>query len=419
MASLYKRGDWFWIAYYLNGEHVQESLGTKSEQIAKEKKKRLEYELAIGDLQRASRLPIRMVLQKFCEHLEVTRTFKSYKNDVSRLRVFFGPICEALELGLPGGAVKTDTPKRPADHYARAHVKVTLLEDVSPAMINQFLAARIRNDGWSPKTANNTRQVLHRLFAYATKHHAFRARDRRYPNPADGVERQREAAPEIRFLSLEQVERQLEVLEPSPLMRAMVATYIYAGLRREEALWLTHADVDLDRRLIHVRAKTVEGKFWQPKTKRNRVVPISNALLGILQSYVPAEDSTWFFPSPSGRRWHPDNFSQDLKAANKACGLAWTCLDFRHTFGSHLAQRGESLYKIATLMGNSPEICRRHYAALVPEAMHDSVEFSSERGDSSDKETARLLQKVLAEVRGERAPDDKKPRLRIVRDEAS
>jgi hypothetical protein len=59
MASLYKRGDWFWIAYYLNGEHVQESLGTKSEQIAKEKKKRLEYELAIGDLQRASRLPIR------------------------------------------------------------------------------------------------------------------------------------------------------------------------------------------------------------------------------------------------------------------------------------------------------------------------------------------------------------------------
>lgn len=36
---------------------------------------------------------------------------------------------------------------------------------------------------------------------------------------------------------------------------------------------------------------------------------------------------------------------------------------------------GESLYKIATLMGSSPEICRRHYAALVPEAMADTVEF--------------------------------------------
>jgi len=37
--------------------------------------------------------------------------------------------------------------------------------------------------------------------------------------------------------------------------------------------------------------------------------------------------------------------------------------------------KGESLYKIATLMGNSPEICRRHYAALLPEALATSVEF--------------------------------------------
>jgi len=50
-------------------------------------------------------------------------------------------------------------------------------------------------------------------------------------------------------------------------------------------------------------------------------------------------------------------------------------LDFRHTFGSQLAMKGESLYKISTLMGNSPDICRRHYAALIPETLTDSVEF--------------------------------------------
>jgi len=37
--------------------------------------------------------------------------------------------------------------------------------------------------------------------------------------------------------------------------------------------------------------------------------------------------------------------------------------------------KGESPYKSATLLGNSPEICRRHYAALLPEAMNDTVEF--------------------------------------------
>jgi hypothetical protein len=55
--------------------------------------------------------------------------------------------------------------------------------------------------------------------------------------------------------------------------------------------------------------------------------------------------------------------------------LQSTCLDYRHPFGSQLAMKGESLYKISKLMGNSPEICRRDYAALLPEAMGDTVEF--------------------------------------------
>ncbi|MFC1652120.1 integrase [Planctomycetota bacterium] len=62
---------------------------------------------------------------------------------------------------------------------------------------------------------------------------------------------------------------------------------------------------------------------------------------------------------------------------NKKAGLKWACLDFRHSFGSHLAMKGKSLYKISELMGNSPEICRRHYAALIPEAMAECVEFDN------------------------------------------
>jgi hypothetical protein len=37
--------------------------------------------------------------------------------------------------------------------------------------------------------------------------------------------------------------------------------------------------------------------------------------------------------------------------------------------------KGESLYKIATVMGNSAEICRRHYAVILSEAIIDSVKF--------------------------------------------
>jgi len=59
----------------------------------------------------------------------------------------------------------------------------------------------------------------------------------------------------------------------------------------------------------------------------------------------------------------------------KPVSLPWSCLDYRHTFGSQLAQRGVNLYKISTLMDNSPEICRRHYATLTPDTLQTEVEF--------------------------------------------
>jgi hypothetical protein len=89
-------------------------------------------------------------------------------------------------------------------------------------------------------------------------------------------------------------------------------------------------------------------------------------------------------------------------------------LDYRHTFGSHLAQKGESLYKIATLMGNSPEICRRHYAALVPEAMHDVVEFMpTPMKPKGQSEQTEILLKQLLDRLGPQVPQQ--ATLRLVR----
>jgi len=44
---------------------------------------------------------------------------------------------------------------------------------------------------------------------------------------------------------------------------------------------------------------------------------------------------------------------------------------FRHTFGSLLAQAGVGLDKISAWMGNSPTVCRRHYAEFVPRDRRD------------------------------------------------
>lgn len=418
MACLFKRGEKFWVSYYLSNQQIKKSLGTSDERVAKSKLKKLEYELAIGDLQGASKIPLISILEAFCKELQATRTFKSYKNDFSRLRVFFGPVCGLLKPGKAGGGTLREEDYEKNDKYAGRHVTAKHLEDITSQSINRFLSARIQEDNWLPKTVNLMRETLHKLFSYAITHYDFRSRDRRYPNPVTAVGRQSEPAPEIRFLNIKEIGEQLTAIFEHHLFHAMVATYIYAGLRREEALWLLKEDVDLKNRLIRVRAKTIDGKFWQPKTKRNRTIPISEALHKILSAYTPPADCFWFFPTPNLKRWNPDNFSRELRKLNRIHRMHWNCLDYRHTFGSQLAQKGESLFKIATLMGNSPEICRKHYAALIPEEMMDVVEFSKPKNNADNfehpGETQELLQEILREVRQQRKTRVSLPRIRLV-----
>jgi len=359
MASIYKRGDVWWIQYRVGGRNVQRSLDTESEQLAKLKLKQMEGLHASGQLGLPSRTPIAPFLEVFCQHLQQRRSKTSYRADISYLRKFFGPLCEALKTKAGREAEKNG--ELVADGEATipaSSVPVRYLEDVTPGLVNHFISGRIETDGIAPKTANRTRELLHVMFNYAIKHHGFVSPIRGTRNPIENVDRRPEPAPKIRFLELEEVAGQLKLLRKRPVLRTAVAILIYAGLRREECLWLTKDDVDLDQRIIRVRAKTEGGESWQPKTRRNRAVPISNALLAILKECQPKKGCAWFVPSPEGKRWDPDNFSHALADINSKAGLKWGCLDFRHTFGSQLAMKGESLYKISELLGNSPEIVR-------------------------------------------------------------
>jgi len=383
MASIFRKpgGKTWWVTYYLDGKRFRQSLRTRDERIARRKLKKLEGDLISGELERRTVTPVAPFLEAFCDHLATTRTRKSLKNDLAYVRGFFGPICDALKhKSTINHRFRPAKPIRVRDHLAKRHVTVATLEQVTPALVDGFITTRIRKDGIAPKTANRTREVLHVLFNYAIRQFGFRSTDRRFPNPVDAVARRKEDDPRIRFLTMKQITQQLHILGDHPVIQVMVALYIYAGLRREEGLWLTGEDVDLRSRMIRIRKKTVAGETWRPKTRRNRRVPISSALLRYLKAYDPPCDTPWFFPSSRRKRWDPDNFSQTLRETNRAHGIPWSCLDFRHTFGSHLAMKGESLYKISALMGNSPDICRRHYAALMPEEMRDTVEFDVRPG---------------------------------------
>ena len=326
--------------------------------------------------------PLGSIVSKYIACMKTRRTRHGFTADLSYLRGIFGPICSALE------RKRTSSRQRKGNvgqELREPHIEATRLEEVTTSQIADFIRESVQHYGLQSKTANRYREVLHRLFSWAMDEGGIHM-----PgdiNPVDKVKRHKESAPQIRFLSLEQIEQQLDVLKDHPVLRALVAVYIYAGLRREEALWLTAEDVDLSagkHGSIRVQAKTVAGEAWQPKTKANRVVPISSALRRFLDNYErPEVPGRWYFPSPRGKRWDGNNFSATLRRINRAAGLPWSSLDYRHGFGSLLAMKGESLYKISTLMGNSPDICRRHYATLIHEALIQSVEFDERFRESS------------------------------------
>jgi len=293
------------------------------------------------------------IVGEYLQHIRLVKTAWSARVDTWYLRNAFG-----------------------LDGSSSPHLEVAHLEDLTTAHVSRFLDAVVEARNLSAKTGNRYREILHRLVSWSMGQRGvvmpFNL------NPVSWVERLRERRPGKRFLTLPEVAAQLDVLTPWPEFRAMVATLIYAGLRRSELLWLTPSDVDLAAGLhgmLRIRAKTVQGVSWEPKTGQERGVPISSSLRPFLASVSPGR--TWFFPSPAGKRWDPDGFSRRLRDLNRGAGLVWSCLDYRHTFGSQLAMKGESLYKISALMGNSPEICRRHYAALLPESLFEAVEFPS------------------------------------------
>jgi integrase len=148
-------------------------------------------------------------------------------------------ICEALQVTSRklSPLAKKRPPKEGQDRRRRALViEAPCFEQISTAHVSAFITGQVQSRGLAPKTANRYREILHRMFTWAMEEYGIRMPAER--NPVGKVARYKERAPEIRFLTFSQIDEQLAALEDHPRLQTMVAVLIYAGLRREELLWL-------------------------------------------------------------------------------------------------------------------------------------------------------------------------------------
>lgn len=131
---------------------------------------------------------------------------------------------------------------------------------------------------------------------------------------------------------------------------ALLATCLYAGLRRTELLRLVLSDLDLEGGSILVR---------QGKGSKDRYVPVHPALAGILRRYVDERRlagkrcAEVFTSVRRDEGLSVDGLRQVIVSLQKAPTPRFHLHTLRHTFATLMLEGGCDIYSLSRMMGHS------------------------------------------------------------------
>ncbi|GAB6089764.1 site-specific tyrosine recombinase/integron integrase [Spirochaeta dissipatitropha] len=127
-----------------------------------------------------------------------------------------------------------------------------------------------------------------------------------------------------------------------------VISLIYSGgLRVSEAVNLKISELDTDRNMIRIS---------QSKGKKDRMVSLSPRFLLLLQQYLSEyQPKTWLFEGQKGGKYTVRSIQAVFHAACKRAGIQKkaTVHTLRHSYATHLLEKGTDLRIIQELLGHS------------------------------------------------------------------
>ena len=194
-------------------------------------------------------------------------------------------------------------------------------------------------------------------------------------SPCKGVRAPRIPRNPPRVLEKKQVRELLESVRGTPYY-ALLATAAFAGLRREELVWLDWEDVDVERGQLYVRNKPDHPL----KDYEARTVPIPTALVEILeelrreQGRAVEDDAQPVFRSPKGLRWDPMNLSHRATPIFRKVGIEGALHTLRHAYASHLVMAGVDLPTVQKLLGHANISTTMIYAHVAQDHVKQQVE---------------------------------------------
>ena len=338
MAYLRKKGKNYFVTFYYRGQKYEKSCHTDQRSVGETIRKQIEAQLATKAFRiEALQQPAIKGLYEFTEdYLAYSRTSKSKKTT------------ELDELALRN--LKGFVGNVPIDSISTQRMeqfKSKLLEDYSPTSVNMII------------------RCLKAAFAKAVSWKHLEE------DPLKGVTYLRLPEEDAPFMTLEDIDRLRRVMD-SGLYRDFIETALYTGMRLGEIINLSWTDLDFVN--MKIRVKNTES--FSTKSKKDRTVPLHPMLADILSLRSQVDHSPLVFLRPDLKPVNPHTANDKFKEYCKKAGLDphFHFHSLRHTFASHLAMSGVSLYFIQKILGHrSIETTTRIYAHLQPEPLLNAV----------------------------------------------
>ena len=209
-------------------------------------------------------------------------------------------------------------------------------DEIGPADIQEFNHAHFIGKSLSHSSQNQSINAL-KLFYQVNKSEQV---------VPDELERPRKERKLPRVLSQEEVKRIIDVT--SNLKHKTLLCIVYsAGLRIGEALNLKWTDIKRHEMLIYIH---------QAKGRKDRRVTLSKKMLKMLKAYYKAyRPKVYIFEGVKGGKYSTRSSQQIIRRAAKKAGIEGqvTMHTLRHSFATHLLEKGVGLRYIQEILGHS------------------------------------------------------------------
>lgn len=195
--------------------------------------------------------------------------------------------------------------------------------------------------------------------------------------------------PPFDFLSVSEANALLAAAKSEPVWHAMIVVAVRAGLRRGELRALRWLDVDLERRLLHVRQTFRREVLGIPKSGKSRIVEMTEEVARVLEAH-PHHRGPFVFAKVDGSHFTEGDTRCPLARIRERAGLrhfSWHAL--RHTFCSHLVAAGVPLRIVQVLAGHSTYAVTERYAHLSPDVRGHAVRVLDTLGNQAATEERR------------------------------